>query len=252
MRLTRSIGLALLALACFGCGSGPQPHLEKSWIDTLSRGTIGIVYMDPEEPVGVLRYRGGKTINGSEYNGIEEKLAYFAPLIGREDPIGRDYEAVHATLMSIPWLANARWQRLQSPSDPAQAKSAKELVKEAGTDVVIIVYPHTMIYADGDPLTVRCEIEIYTASPAGSYNSTRIESRILDGVAPLGPDGSDSLPNPMFYNQYLRHGEELDQQLAVIFQDDGAVFYQAHADALARLKAGLWFYFTSTQPPAGG
>jgi hypothetical protein len=265
MRRIRSVIISLLAVLCFGCGSAPGPHLEKNWIVAMSRGSVAIVYVDPNEQLGVLRYNQGA--DGNAYGGgavgaivasgmqaagnndIEKKLAAFQPIVVETDPIGHDYDTVHTTLSAIPWLKDAKWMRIRRPADLRQAKSAKELVKEADADVVFIIYPHALIYADGDPLAVRCEVSAYSASPAGSYEINRIDTRFLDAVSPLGPDGSDSLPNPMAYNQYLRKGKELDQQLQMVFADDGAVFKQAYAETQPKLQSALWFYFTDSRLP---
>lgn len=260
MSFIRRIGLACIALLCFGCAA-TNPHLDDRLAKAMSSGSIAIIYVDPAQPVGVLRYAtagagGGAAgaivaeINAAAgANQIEAKLVPYAPLMAKQDPIARNYQVVHEALSSVTWLQHAKWERIQRDT---VISSVRQLVKEAGTDVVIFVYPCTVIYANGDPLAVRTEINIYAAHAAGGFEDSHIEYRNVDAVAPLGPDSSDTLPNPNFYNQYLRKGPELDQQLTEVFADDGAEFNRAYSQALSKIKPALWYYFTETKLPASG
>ncbi|HEV2109903.1 MAG TPA: hypothetical protein VGT99_01005 [Gammaproteobacteria bacterium] len=261
MNLMRKIALSGLASLCFGCASGLL-YLDRDVIQTMNAGSVSVIYIDPVNPVTVLRYGTGDSnaygggasgalvseINAyAGANGFEGRLALHADEIAKFDVINRNYDAIHAALMTVPSLQQAKWQRL---SQVDAGSSLSDLAANARTHIVVIVHPQTMIYANVDPLAIRCRISIYQASANFSGNR-RVAENAIDGVAPLGPDGSDSLPNPVFNNQYLVKGPELEQRIAALFANDGAEFQQAYAQALSELKPGLSSYFMGKKMAGG-
>lgn len=243
MHVIKPVALLVLTLICAGCVT-TQAYLKPDLVQALNSKSVSVIYVDAAKPVTVLRYAELGAINKmASANDFEGHLAQHADDIAKFDVIDRNYQGMQAALSSIPSFKQAKWQRV---SEADADSSMSDLAKQAGTDVVVVVQPQVMIYANVDTLTIRSTVSLYEESRYHSAVS-RVAVNVMDTTAALGPDGSDSLPNPMIHNQYLVKGPELEQRVAALFADDGAEFQQAYGQALGQLKPQFTAYFTGTK-----